>query len=199
MSGKPYTDGDKTVFKVAEMINSVTKMIQDLNLDSVAKAATMIAKSNLVIAFGNGGSHAVASHLAGDIMLRPGPNFFTIGDNVVAHTAYANDYSFEESAALALERIVNSYGVDGDIKNNILVIVFSTSGESKNVMRIAKAAKARGCKVIAMLGKHLHRVEPYSDLIISVNGDKAGRIEVVHDAICHAIAEIVPTLMEAKE
>ena len=27
--------------------------------------------------------------------------------------------------------------------------------------------------------------------------NKAGRIEVVHDAICHALAEIVPTLMEA--
>ena len=193
MSEEINSSQQKSHNQVAQMLSRVSDMVDDLCIADIEKAARIIAKSDLVIAFGNGGSHAVASHLVGDLMLRPGPLCIAIGDNVVAHTAYSNDYSFEESAALALERICNSHG-----GSTTTVIVFSTSGESKNVMRIAKAAKATKCKVIAVFGNHLHRIEPYSDLIISVNGKRAGRIEVVHDAICHAIAEIVPLIMTGK-
>ena len=189
MSSKFDSNGTHTKDALTEMLHDVNRMVSLLDVELIEAAARIIAESDIVITFGNGGSHAIASHLAGDIMLRPGPFVYAIGDNVVSHTAYANDYSFEESAALAIERIVTSH--TGSKKT---VIIFSTSGESKNVMRAAKAAKSIGCKVIAVFGRHLHRVEPYADIIISVDGYKAGRIEAVHDAICHAIAEVIPTL-----
>jgi len=190
MSTELNKNGERTETTISKVLNDVNRMISGLDIDLINKAAKLIAESDIVISFGNGGSYAVASHLVGDLMLKPGPLAMSIGDNSVSYSAYANDYSFEEAAALALERVVLRHP---DL--NKTVIVFSTSGESKNIMRIAKTAKENGCTVIAVFGRHLHRIEPYADIIISVDGTRAGRIEVVHDAICHAIAEIVPGLV----
>jgi len=177
--------------QVDDMLESVSCMIEKLDSAQIKSIADLMVEADIVVGFGNGGSHVVASHFAGDIMLRPGPLFIAIGDNIVSHTAYANDYSFEESAALEVKRIN-----DAHIGKKKMLIVFSTSGESKNIMRAAKMAKELKWTVVAMLGRHLHRLEPYSDIIVSVDGHRAGRIEVVHDAVCHALAEIVPLMME---
>ena len=183
-------DGNKFGVCLNDVLTDIQRMIRQLNIIDIERAARLIASADAVLAFGNGGSHAIASHLVGDLMLRPGPGVaMAIGDNVVAHTAYANDYSFEESAALYLNRVFSGY-----TGFNKVLVVFSTSGESKNVMRVAKIAREQNYKVIALLGKHLHRLEPYADIIISVDGNKAGRIEAVHDAVCHAFAEVVPEI-----
>jgi len=191
MHKKPGEDGTGSS-TIAGVLSDISSMISALDPEIIHTASKLIADADLLIAFGNGGSQAIASHLVGDLLLWPGPKVaISIGDNTIAHSAYANDYSFEEAPGLGIERIVS-----GRNNNKTVVILFSTSGESKNVVRAARRAKEHGCTVVAMLGKHLHRLEPYSDLIISVPGVRAGRIEAVHDAICHAIAEVVRLLKE---
>jgi len=171
---------------MTEIMEDMEHMLGAVDHEALIRAAMCISSSDVLIMFGNGGSMANASHLVGDLLLRT-PTAKTIkciGDNAVMFSACANDYSFEEAVSIELERSLNAEG-------NKTFIVFSTSGESKNILRAAKTAKKNGARVIAFLGEHLHRIEPFADIVLAVPGKKSGRIESIHAAMCHAIVDYI--------
>ena len=101
-----------------------------------------IKKKQKIILCGNGGSAAISSHVAVDITknLKTRAINFNEADFI---TCYANDYGHENWMSEAIK----SYGD----RNDILILI-SSSGNSKNVCKAAKTAKKKGIFVITFSG-----------------------------------------------
>lgn len=104
---------------------------------------TCFEKGGKVIAIGNGGSDAEASHFVGELLCKvkkwrkPLPAITL--NNPTVMTAIANDKSFNE----VYSRQIDALGKKGDI-----LITFSTSGKSTNIIWAIDTAKIKGLKVI---------------------------------------------------
>lgn len=97
---------------------------------------------NKVIIAGNGGSAAMASHVAVDFTKQGGVRTVNFNEPDLI-TCFANDYGYEHWVAKAIE----FYGNEGD-----LVILISSSGNSKNIVNAARAAKNLDMIVITFTG-----------------------------------------------
>ena len=95
-----------------------------------------------VIIAGNGGSAAMASHVAVDFTKQGGVRSVNFNEADLI-TCFANDYGYEHWVAKAVE----FYGDEGD-----MVILISSSGSSKNMVNAAKTAKKLGISVITFTG-----------------------------------------------
>ena len=95
-----------------------------------------------VIIAGNGGSAAMASHVAVDFTKQAGIRTVNFNEPDLI-TCFANDYGYERWIAKAVE----FYGDEGD-----MVILISSSGNSENIVNAAKTAKSMGMTVITFTG-----------------------------------------------
>jgi len=95
-----------------------------------------------VIIAGNGGSAAMASHVAVDFTKQAGIRTVNFNEPDLI-TCFANDYGYENWVAKAVE----FYGDEGDI-----VILISSSGSSKNMLYAAQTAKGNSMDIITFTG-----------------------------------------------
>ena len=95
-----------------------------------------------VIVVGNGGSAAMASHVAVDFTKAAGIRAINFNEADLI-TCFANDYGYENWVAQALE----AYADQGE-----LLILISSSGNSQNILNGAKKAKEMGLLVITLSG-----------------------------------------------
>ena len=135
---------------------------------------------------GNGGSHADAIHIAGELV-----NYFTIpheglpvmalGCNPSVLTSWANDHSFEEQ----MSRELSAYARSGDV-----LIAITTSGKSKNILKLIETARKYGLKVLALTSKKGAGLID-ADVALTVDSDRTPHIQEGHIIIYHALcAEI---------
>ena len=133
-----------------------------------------------VVAFGNGGSAAQASHLVGELLGRfqatrqPFPAVVLSSDPGTV-TCIANDFGYDalfERQALALAR-------PGDV-----AIGLTTSGRSENVRRGLDAARARGAVTVALTGD-AGLVGGTADHVLAVPSDQTAHIQEVHLMLLH--------------
>lgn len=107
-----------------------------------------------VMSCGNGGSLCDAMHFAEELsgrfrQDRPAYAAMSLADP--SHmSCVANDYGYE----YVFSRFVEGVGREGDV-----LLGITTSGTSKNIVKAAQAAKAKGIKVVALTGQ-----TEYSDL-----------------------------------
>jgi D-sedoheptulose 7-phosphate isomerase len=139
-----------------------------------------------VFACGNGGSAAIANHLACDhcksvavdTSLRP--SVISLSANVEIITAIANDISFGDIFAYQLRALARP--------SDVLVTV-SSSGDSDNVVHAAEWARANGVTVIAMTGFTGGRLAKAADVNLHVAAENYGIIEDTHQALMHILAQ----------
>ncbi|MBM3192930.1 MAG: SIS domain-containing protein [Chlamydiae bacterium] len=140
-----------------------------------------------VLIAGNGGSLCDAMHFAEEFTgfyrekRRPFPAMALADPSHMS--CVANDTSFEE----VFSRCIEAFG-----KREDLFIALTTSGNSKNLVRAAKAARERGIKVIGFLGKEGGVLKEFCDDFWIVNGfSYSDRIQEAHMAAMHIIIEAV--------
>lgn len=137
-----------------------------------------------VFLLGNGGSAATASHLVNDLAkLTIEPNLprlraMALTDNVALMTAWANDSVYEAIFAEQLDNFVSP----GDV-----VIGFSTSGNSPNVVRALTLAKARDATTVAFTGHSGGALKAVAEICFIVPSDSTQLIEDVHLAAGHCV------------
>lgn len=170
-----------------QIIDDHTRALETLNtikpeIKQVADVlTTAIGKGHKIIICGNGGSAADAHHFAGELVgrflkeRRPWP-VMALGSNVVAATAMANDYTFEDSYSRELE----GFGRPGDV-----FVGISTSGNSKNIIRAAKTAKKIGMTTVGLLGAGGGILRGQVDQAIVVLSNQTPRIQEIHILILH--------------
>jgi phosphoheptose isomerase len=159
--------------------------------NEIRSAAQLIQETLLsgkkVLTCGNGGSAADSSHLATEIACRfvgdrrPFPAISLSSDGGLL-TATGNDYSFAE----VFSRQVAAFGASGD-----LLIALSTSGQSENVVRALKRAKAQDLHSIAILGRDGGRCRGIASVDLIVSNSLTARIQEAHKVIIHLLCELV--------
>ena len=144
-------------------------------------------ESRTVYAFGNGGSAADANHfiteLVGRFMIErkalPALSFST---NEILMTSIANDYGYDQTFA----RQVDAFVRQGD-----LVVAFSTSGKSRNVVIALELARNKGATTIGFTGNAAGEFPALCDICIRVPSDNTPRIQESHLAVVHIICELL--------
>ena len=147
-----------------------------------------LSNGNKILVCGNGGSAADAQHFAAELVGRfererfPLPAISLTTDTSIL-TAVANDYSYRE----IFSKQVQAFGQAGDI-----LLAFSTSGNSGNVMAAIEAALEREMRVVAMTGKGggaIGKMLTDADVHICVPADRTARIQEVHLVSIHCICD----------
>ena len=174
-------------------VTAATKTFESLlDLDAeVARAADLIGEcfrtGNKLLMCGNGGSAADASHFATELVVRftkdrrALPAICLASDSGIL-TACGNDYGFDKIFA----RQVEAFGQPDDV-----LICFTTSGNSKNVLLALEEAKARKLKTIAFLGRDGGSTTGIADVDLLVKDDSTARIQEGHQLLIHVLCEII--------
>ncbi|MBA2476839.1 MAG: SIS domain-containing protein [Actinobacteria bacterium] len=137
--------------------------------------------------FGNGGSAADAQHLAAELVgrylrtRRPLPAAALAGDPSVV-TCIGNDFAFEDVFA----RQVEAHARPGD-----MVIGFTTSGRSPNVVSGLVAARERGATTVLFGGGEGPPASDHADLALVVPSTTTARIQEMHVLLLHLVIEQV--------
>jgi len=139
------------------------------------------------IAFcGNGGSATFASHMAGEFVGRykaedvelPAFSFVDTG----TMTAIANDYGYNQ----VFNKQIKAHLQEGDI-----LVVFTTSGNSPNLVEAVNCADELGVVTIALTGKSGGEVIEWVQHCICVPSDETPVVQSIHVTIGHIICEFV--------
>ncbi|HXK34620.1 MAG TPA: glycosyltransferase [Dehalococcoidia bacterium] len=141
-----------------------------------------------LLACGNGGSCADAQHLAAELVgrfrvegRRP-LGAIALGTDATVMTAWSNDCSFEDAFA----REVQALGSRGDV-----LVAFSTSGRSPNVVAALRAARAAGLTTVAVLGGDGGAARTLADVAVVVPSADTQRVQEVHGLLLHVLCEAV--------
>jgi D-sedoheptulose 7-phosphate isomerase len=134
-----------------------------------------------------GGSAADIQHLAAEftgrfVKDRPPLAAVALSTDTSALTCIANDYSFDD----VFSRQVTGLGRKGDC-----LIAISTSGNSRNVLRAAEAARTAGIHVIGLLGRDGGALRALCDVAIVVPSATTARIQEAHIFIGHTLCALV--------
>lgn len=158
-------------------------------LAPIEKAVRVISLSlqsgGCVFWAGNGGSMADALHMSCELVgrfkrERAALSSIALGANASTLSAIANDYGYEQAYARELEGLAKS----GDV-----LIAISTSGNSKNILATARAAKNKGVHVIALTGQGGGDLGPLADILINVPSNETARTQECHLLIEHIICD----------
>lgn len=139
-----------------------------------------------IIVAGNGGSASEAEHFSAELHGRfkgekdPIP-VICLSSNMATITAIANDYGYDQVFAKQLDPL----GGQDDI-----VLLFSTSGRSPNIIKAAGMASFIGATVISFTGANpANELVAYSDQLIRVDSTETDVIQEAHLIFIHTICE----------
>lgn len=171
--------------KVFEEITNgdVIGIIQKI-ADEIVKA---FKSGRKIIFMGNGGSAADAQHLAAEFTGRylkerkPLPAI-ALNTNSSAVTAISNDYSYD----MVFERQTRAFAKKGDI-----LIGFSTSGKSRNVINAFETGKKIGTKNVAFIGKNRDDMTNKTDYIVSIPSEFTPVIQEMHIMLGHLMCNLI--------
>jgi len=152
------------------------------------KVISALKKGHKVVLFGNGGSASDSQHLAAEIVgcftrrsRRPLPAI-ALTANTSNLTAIGNDYGFENVFSRQVEALVNR----GDV-----VLAFSTSGNSVNVIKGVQAARKKGAYTIGFTGQKKNKLKLSADLCFCAPADTSDRIQECHITAGHIVCEMI--------
>ena len=180
----------KSSLEESALVNSEASINRDLIL-ALSEASNLLIETFLkkgkVLLAGNGGSAADCQHIAAEFIGRlnfdrdPLPAI-ALTSNSSNLTCIANDYGFEEIFTRQMHALASE---------NDSLIVYSTSGKSKNIIKLVAEAKNKVKNIIALTGNHTEELSNYADVVISVKSSKTTRIQEIHAIAGHIICECV--------
>ena len=148
-----------------------------------------------VLVAGNGGSAAEAQHFAAELVGRfkrdraPYAVISLTTDTSIL-TSVANDYGYQDVFA----RQVCAFGQPND-----MLIAFSTSGESENLLRAAATGRQCGMVVVAVTGDRHSRLEKQADYTVRVPVVDTATAQELHMMITHILCDITESRLSGCE
>lgn len=180
---KEYTD---------EYFNNYSEAAASLDISKLEQAAEVLLKAyqskKTLYVCGNGGSASISNHLAcdhGKLVATDTnlcPRIHSLASNVEVLTAIANDISYDEV-------FVNQLKLLADVGDVVMTV--SSSGDSENIVRVAKWAHDFGLDVISLTGFSGGRSAKIATVNIHVEADNYGIIEDVHQSIMHLLGQYI--------
>ncbi|MDP2939764.1 MAG: SIS domain-containing protein [Candidatus Omnitrophota bacterium] len=154
--------------------------------DSIKSTIHLIKKRSKhggkVFFIGNGGSAAIASHMAIDFWKNGKIAAIAFNDPSLL-TCISNDFGYAQVFAKPLAFFAH--------KNDILFAI-SSSGKSKNILNGARAAQQRRCNIITLSGfNSRNTLRTMGTYNFYVPSSEYGSVEVIHQYICHLILDTI--------
>ncbi|KAF3997172.1 phosphoheptose isomerase [Glaciimonas immobilis] len=167
--------------------NAAAELVQPIAA-AVELMFSALSNGNKILCCGNGGSAADSQHFAAELVGRfererlPLPAMALSTDTSII-TAIANDYSYTE----IFSKQVQAFGQAGDV-----LLAFTTSGNSANILAAIDVAIERDMRVVALTGKGggaMNQRLTEADVHICVPHDRTARIQEVHLLTIHCLCD----------
>ena len=151
--------------------------------NAALRMAVTLARGNKILFCGNGGSAADAQHLAAEfvnrfIMDRPPLPAIALTTDTSILTAIGNDFGFEQ----VFSKQVHALGRTGD-----MLVCFSTSGNSKNILTAIEAARECSVFTVGLTGNKGGAMASLCDLLINVDDGRTPLIQEIHITVGHLL------------
>lgn len=166
----------------------------DSIINIIAEASEEIVQALLeghkILTCGNGGSACDAMHFSSEMLNRykqerPGLPAIALTCDMPTLTSIANDYHFSDIFA----KQIRALGQPGDV-----LLVYTTSGNSTNIINAVKAAHDKNMGVIALTGFDGGKITDHlleKDIEVRVPAYETARIQETHLLITHCICDII--------
>ncbi|MGW0086721.1 D-sedoheptulose-7-phosphate isomerase [Streptomyces sp. NPDC003393] len=167
-----------------ELARRVEQLLPQL-LEISRRLVAVYEAGGRLYTFGNGGSAADAQHLAAELVgrylreRRPLPALALSVDPSVT-TCISNDYDFDD----LFSRQIEAFASPGD-----MVLAFTTSGRSENVVRGLKTARDRGALTVLFGGGDGGPAAEHADLALLVPSTTTARTQEMHLLLLHLLSE----------
>jgi D-sedoheptulose 7-phosphate isomerase len=178
--------------KLAEAQRVMSAMLADEALFSALEAAAgacieCLRRGGKILLAGNGGSAADAQHIAGEFVSRfafdrPGLPAIALTTDTSILTAIGNDYGYEKLFA----RQVQALGNRGDV-----LIGYSTSGKSPNVLNAFREARAKGLTCVGLTGNRGGPMSELCDYLLQAPSADTPKIQEAHLVLGHILCGLV--------
>ena len=172
-----------------ERIAETLKQVDEAPLLEIARHIIDTKKEGAAIfTAGNGGSAATASHFCNDLIKgcrvenRTGFKAMCLCDPMPVLTCLSNDFSYEEALTVQLQ----THARPGDV-----LIVFSGSGNSPNILHTAKFARSMGMYVIGIGGRDGGKMKDLCDISAIAPTWSMEELEDIHLCYCHALVTYI--------
>ena len=184
-------DTKKIIFETVESHKKMTDALLKNSIEKISEISEVIIETlehnGTIYLCGNGGSAADAQHIASEFVGRftrerraLAAIAFTTDTSIL--TSVANDYTFENIFSRQVQALVRK----GDI-----LWVFSTSGNSPNIIAAVKQAKEIDATVIAFTGKSDSKLESMCDICLCADSPTTARSQEIHQLAYHIICDLV--------
>ena len=185
---------------IGQYLEGLQHTLGALPMDRIQDVADLLLSASYagstVFTLGNGGSAATASHFACDLAKgtittgRPRFRAVALTDNVPLMTAWSNDVSYDDVFAGQLSSLMGQADV---------LVAFSPSGNSANVLRAVELARSIGGITVGFSGFDGGRLSTLVDLPVVVPCDCPEQIEDMHFVLCHLTCTVLREQMRQIE
>lgn len=167
--------------------------------DAIETAAevliTTLKQGGKILLCGNGGSAADCQHIAAELVVqyqksRKALAAIALSTDSSILTAHSNDFGFDTVYSRQVEAIANEKDC---------LIAISTSGNSKNIVNAAKAARLKGMAVIGLTGRDGGELLGLVTHSVIVPSDVTARIQEAHILIGHWWCGVLDDCMNASD
>ena len=170
---------------IVKMSNDIIEVIQNIS--------KKLKRGGKILFCGNGGSAADAQHLAAEFIVRLRPHInrnpipaLTLAQDTSTLTACGNDYSFDDIFLRPFKALAK--------KDDVLICI-STSGNSKNILKVLKEAKKAKIYSVCFLGKGGGKAKKMCSKSLIISSNNTARIQECHIFLGHFILEKVEDLI----
>ncbi|MBL7663376.1 SIS domain-containing protein [bacterium] len=172
------TQSTESQSKLKRLAPEITKIVHNL--------AKVIRQGGTIYSCGNGGSACDAMHLTEELVARylrerPGIRAQHFLDPSTM-SCWSNDYDYDT----VFSRQAETFLTDKDA-----LIVFSTSGNSPNIVKVLNVAKARSTLSIALLGKTGGHCLDLAEHVLLVESMVTSQIQEAHMLLVHMICDLL--------
>ena len=170
-----------------ELLNHKANSVDNsLLINVVSYIKGVVNNSGKIIVIGNGGSAAIASHVAVDLTKAANIRAISFNDSSLL-TCFSNDYGYEHWAEKAIEFYADK---------NDLVVLISSSGQSKNIINCATKAKSMNIPIITLSGfMNNNPLREMGNVNLWVDSESYNIVEITHQTW---LLSVVDYLIENK-
>ena len=178
----------------------LTNSIMETDMKNLNQAALQILKTikkdATIYVCGNGGSAAISNHYVVDFLkffrekTDYNPKIVSLSNNIETITAISNDIDY---------KYIFSYQAENLCNKNDLIVIISSSGNSKNIIELVKFAKKRKITTIGFSGFKGGYLKKNSDISVHIEAENYGVSEDAHHILMHAQLQYLIKLFGKKK
>ena len=156
------------------------------NMDALIESVRILKntknRKNIIFLIGNGGSSAIADHMAIDLTKNAGLRALSICGAPML-TTFANDFGFEN----VFQKAIEYYATEGDV-----LIAISGTGSSLNILNACEVARIKKMKIITFSGfEKDNLLSQLGDINFWINSKAFGYLEIIHNLLIHYINDAI--------